>query len=220
MKLQTVIIAISALVTPIAVIAQSEELFGGKYPYCNGCEAKYENEDGQWNYIDHTWCKVNEEKCNTASTCEPVDGYPCCKDSSLPIVYTDDSGNWSIENNNWCIMASAPTLATLDIEIEVGGWLDLMPGTNYSSEKEAYYYIRPAGIEVADFLEKYEVTSLTVNGNQVSTQKIYPDRYLGFRFNSIYYDRTKDNNVKFTLKNKKTNQIYNVEYDITLEITY
>jgi len=29
-------------------------------------------------------------------------GYPCCSSSNTKIVYQDESGDWGIENNNWC----------------------------------------------------------------------------------------------------------------------
>jgi len=29
-------------------------------------------------------------------------GYSCCTNSSSPVVYTDDDGQWSVENNEWC----------------------------------------------------------------------------------------------------------------------
>jgi hypothetical protein len=212
MKLQTVFTGFAAL-APMAVVA--EELFGGKYPYCTGCESKYENEDGLWNYIDHTWCKVDEEKCNSIATCEPVDGYPCCKDSSIPVIYIDDDGNWGVENNDWCLISNA---SKLDLDLDVGAWLDMMPGPNTSSFKDAFFYISVKKYDVKAFLEEYEITKIVVNGNQVSTSKIYTDRYLGFRFESNYYVKDNLNNIKFTIKNKKTNQSYNEEYNVKLDI--
>ncbi|ORX61256.1 hypothetical protein BCR36DRAFT_315816 [Piromyces finnis] len=32
-------------------------------------------------------------------------GYPCCT-STTKVVYTDESGNWGVENNNWCGIVS------------------------------------------------------------------------------------------------------------------
>jgi len=29
-------------------------------------------------------------------------GYPCCKDDNATIIYTDSSGNWGSENDDWC----------------------------------------------------------------------------------------------------------------------
>ncbi|ORY67897.1 hypothetical protein LY90DRAFT_372955, partial [Neocallimastix californiae] len=28
-------------------------------------------------------------------------GYKCCS-ANCEVVYTDDDGNWGVENNNWC----------------------------------------------------------------------------------------------------------------------
>ena len=215
MKFQTVFTAFVALATPMAVVA--EDLFGGKYPYCNDCEAKFENEDGLWNYIDHTWCKVNEEKCNSINTCEPVDDYPCCKDTSIPVIYIDDDGSWGIEDNNWCIISNSPKL---DLDLNVGAWLDLMPRPYVKdSDREAYFYIGVNDYDVKTFMKEYEITEIIVNGNQVSTKKIYPDTHFGFRFDSIYYIRGEINNIKFTIKNKETNQSFNEEYNVNLRIT-
>lgn len=29
-------------------------------------------------------------------------GYPCCSSKDLPIAFSDDSGDWGVENNDWC----------------------------------------------------------------------------------------------------------------------
>ncbi|OUM66377.1 Non-catalytic module family DOC2, partial [Piromyces sp. E2] len=29
-------------------------------------------------------------------------GYNCCSDSNAEVVYTDDDGDWGVENGNWC----------------------------------------------------------------------------------------------------------------------
>jgi cellulose 1,4-beta-cellobiosidase len=29
-------------------------------------------------------------------------GYPCCSSANVPVAYTDNDGNWGIENGDWC----------------------------------------------------------------------------------------------------------------------
>ncbi|KAL6632161.1 cellulase Cel9A precursor [Neocallimastix californiae] len=81
---------------------KDQEMFGD-YPYCNGCESNYTDEDGDWYFINDNWCKVNEKKCNSP-TCKPINGYPCCKNSSTEAIYTDDDGIWGVEDNDWCLI--------------------------------------------------------------------------------------------------------------------
>lgn len=33
-----------------------------------------------------------------------VDGYKCCSNANAQVVYTDATGKWAIENNEWCIV--------------------------------------------------------------------------------------------------------------------
>jgi len=33
-----------------------------------------------------------------------VDGYKCCSNANATVQYTDSTGNWGIENGNWCII--------------------------------------------------------------------------------------------------------------------
>jgi len=40
---------------------------------------------------------------DTTTECA-VDGYKCCSNSNAKVEYTDASGDWSIENGNWCII--------------------------------------------------------------------------------------------------------------------
>lgn len=38
-------------------------------------------------------------------------GYPCCSSSSVPVSFTDASGSWGVENNDWCgIPVDEPTV--------------------------------------------------------------------------------------------------------------
>jgi len=44
----------------------------------------------------------------TQSNCS-VGGYKCCSNANAEVYYTDNSGNWSVENGNWCIIQKAPS---------------------------------------------------------------------------------------------------------------
>ena len=212
MKLQNVIAALAAL-APMVVVA--EELFGGKYPYCTGCEAKYENEDGQWNYIDHTWCKVNEEKCNV-STCKPVDGYPCCSDPSTKVQYVDFDGEWGVENNNWCIRNPLPEFT--DVKIKLNSWLDLMPGPGDPEAKKKAYFGFELGINKAEFKKKYEIKMVSINDENINIEELYyPDSRDYFRIDTTHYEEG-TNTVKLIILNKETKQSYLKE--IIQELSY
>jgi len=43
----------------------------------------------------------------TQSNCS-VGGYKCCSNANAEVYYTDNSGDWSVENGNWCIIQKAP----------------------------------------------------------------------------------------------------------------
>jgi mannan endo-1,4-beta-mannosidase len=52
----------------------------------------------------------NNNNSNSAECFSIALGYPCCKGND--IVYTDDDGNWGVENNEWCgINDSKPSQA-------------------------------------------------------------------------------------------------------------
>ncbi|ORX82418.1 hypothetical protein BCR32DRAFT_326849 [Anaeromyces robustus] len=42
------------------------------------------------------------EPTNDVSCWSTALGYPCCTNANLDVLFTDDDGDWSIENNNWC----------------------------------------------------------------------------------------------------------------------
>jgi hypothetical protein len=47
----------------------------------------------------------NNTNNNTQGSCwSTALGYPCCKNTS-EVVYVDESGEWGVENNNWCGIA-------------------------------------------------------------------------------------------------------------------
>jgi len=218
MKLQTIITTLSVLIAPMAIVAQ--EMFG-EYPYCTGCKSNYKDVDGEWNYTNNTWCKVNEKKCQ-ATTCEPVDGYPCCENPSRTVAYVDFDGEWGVENNNWCIRNPLPEFT--DVKITMESWLDLMPKV-YTNEEDAKKekeakFIFFLGIDKADFFNTYEIKKIAINDIQISNDKIIiqPDQDL-FLFNTVHYDMTL-NTVKLIINNKKTKQNYLKEITVVLGKAY
>jgi len=40
-------------------------------------------------------------------------GYPCCSDPNAVVVTTDEFGQWSIENNEWCGILGSETTASI-----------------------------------------------------------------------------------------------------------
>ncbi|OUM61201.1 Non-catalytic module family DOC2, partial [Piromyces sp. E2] len=77
------------------------------YSCCEGCEIAYNDGDGNWGVENDQWCGIDDKKCNgdnaTPSTCfadEKEMGYPCCE--KCDVAYTDDDGDWGVENNDWC----------------------------------------------------------------------------------------------------------------------
>lgn len=72
----------------------------------NNCDIYYQDNDGDWgvNYKSQ-WCGRRFDCANSsaASDCPTKFtrmGYNCCK--SCNIVLTDSTGNWGVENNQWC----------------------------------------------------------------------------------------------------------------------
>ncbi|OUM63347.1 Non-catalytic module family DOC2, partial [Piromyces sp. E2] len=68
----------------------------------------YHDDDGDWSVENDDWCIIKkqdqEEETTTPKlirTCSSEAlGYPCCKEQKT--VYSDDDGDWGIENGNWC----------------------------------------------------------------------------------------------------------------------
>ena len=217
MKFQSIIIVLTRLVTSMSVF-ESQEMFGD-YPYCKGCESNYKDIDGDWYYAGNSWCKINEKKCNpaTTSTCEPVDDFPCCENSSIRVSYVDFNGEWGIENNKWCLINSFPEFT--DVDITLYSWLDLMPMSIPSED-----YIRPAyfvfttEVETSVFLEKYEVEKVMINEKEINITEVeYSSNQNGFRIDTIYYKKD-SNDVRIIIRNKETNKRYLKEIIAPLDI--
>jgi len=207
MKLSTIITTLTALVTPMAVVAQSEEMFG-KYPYCTGCVTNYQDAKGEWYYTNNTWCKVNEEKCQ-AMTCKSVKGYPCCEKSTRKVDYVDFEGEWSVENKKWCLRNPLPEFT----DVKMGEYESWVNTFGYDEEiKMAIFdfYID----DKTSFLLNYEIMKISNNDVPITIDEIslHFDPYIDhIRIITSKYI-TSINVIKMIIRNKKTNEHYIKEF--------
>ncbi|ORY28563.1 hypothetical protein LY90DRAFT_425406, partial [Neocallimastix californiae] len=42
---------------------------------------------------------------NTSTSDCPVDDYPCCSPEITEVAYTDETGTWGVENDEWCLIS-------------------------------------------------------------------------------------------------------------------
>jgi len=80
------------------------------YSCCKGCEVMYTDGDGKWGYENNDWCGIVDQNCKKAGTDNATPSkcfteekgmdYPCCK--GCDIIYSDEDGDWGLENDNWC----------------------------------------------------------------------------------------------------------------------
>jgi len=101
----------------------------GDYPCCpENSKVVYTDESGDWGLLDNDWClikkteeepkvepKKEEKNDDDKETCwSEADGYPCCK--GCDVVFTDESGSWGVEKNEWCGIPATctPSKATED----------------------------------------------------------------------------------------------------------
>jgi len=219
MKLQTIIIAFSALISPLTISAVNFEMYG-KYLYCSDCESNYVDSDGAWKYANNTWCKIRDNYCKSlAETCKSVDGYPCCKNSSSKVYYVDYDGEWGVENNNWCFIKSLPLLSD-DILIEAVSSLNTMPvaypdGKIGKSNRAASFRFN---VE-SNFFDYFELEGLLLNGHEISIDDInYSSDKSTFQFSSYYYERASDNDYKIMFREKETDLRYLKKLSSPLQI--
>ncbi|ORX85141.1 hypothetical protein BCR32DRAFT_229961 [Anaeromyces robustus] len=74
-----------------------------------GAEVIYEDHNGKWGIQGaNDWCLIVEKQSEEVPTSGATDecwslelGYPCCK-TTKDVVYTDNSGDWGLENGDWC----------------------------------------------------------------------------------------------------------------------
>jgi len=69
--------------------------------------ATYTDESGEWGQVNGEWCGIVKstppaKQITTTAACwaEKI-GYKCCKTTRV-VVYTDNDGNWGMENGDWC----------------------------------------------------------------------------------------------------------------------
>jgi len=83
-------------------------------------DVKRVDEDGTiWGYDkeNNKRCIINPEICQkkTSQTCwSALLGYPCCSEPTE--LYKDESGLWSIENNQWCGVEICPRCSEVEIQ--------------------------------------------------------------------------------------------------------
>jgi len=78
------------------------------YKCCEQCNVVYtDNRGNHWGIENNEWCGVKDNKCDIPEETDEVTscfayalGYKCCEQCN--VVYTDDAGEWGIENNEWC----------------------------------------------------------------------------------------------------------------------
>lgn len=97
--------------------SNSTECSFNGYKCCSNinAEVQYHDKDGDWSIENNEWCIIKkdeknekekeEEEENTPKlirTCKAEEiGYSCCK-KQKEVIYTDDLGEWGIENGDWC----------------------------------------------------------------------------------------------------------------------
>jgi len=96
---------------------EMECTFNG-YACCSNPNAKvwYTDANGEWGVEQDEWCIIKKDekkekeaeaeaekesklKCSSAILKQ---GYPCCSSTTCKIVYSDNSGDWGVENHAWC----------------------------------------------------------------------------------------------------------------------
>jgi len=77
---------------------------------CSSCGPIYFiDKDGEWGIVNGNWCGIpkncngGSSQSNATSTCKGAQGYSCCK-YNCDVYSSDSDGDWSVENNNWCLI--------------------------------------------------------------------------------------------------------------------
>lgn len=78
-----------------------------QYPCCTDCNVVYTDGEGEWGVLNNDWCFMDRNRCggngnNNCSQGFRNQGYNCCSNNNCNVVYQDGTGNWGVENNNWC----------------------------------------------------------------------------------------------------------------------
>jgi len=61
--------------------------------------------------------------------------YGCCKNSNAEVLYVDDEGKWSVENNEWCLIETEePEVTTTSVKVpEVTSSSEVIKGDTFDS---------------------------------------------------------------------------------------
>ncbi|OUM59654.1 Non-catalytic module family DOC2 [Piromyces sp. E2] len=64
----------------------------------------YNNNSFVWQIVEKTdnASNVNPPSTNVKECAFTALGYPCCSSNNTDVVYQDETGDWGVENNNWC----------------------------------------------------------------------------------------------------------------------
>ncbi|OUM60015.1 family 11 glycoside hydrolase [Piromyces sp. E2] len=109
------------------------------------CEVFYTDDDGDWSVVNDEWCyclhdnsitsttttespaittstipAITTSTINSNETCPPKVlklGFTCCSNPNCEVYYTDDDGDWSVENDQWCYCRNTDYVATSTTEI-------------------------------------------------------------------------------------------------------
>ncbi|ORX78865.1 hypothetical protein BCR32DRAFT_206393 [Anaeromyces robustus] len=93
--------------------APTSDIAPNGYPYCVNCVVTATGGDGSlWGWENEKSCVVDYDYCNKknepepepepeTTTCFSVNlGFKCC--SGCNVIYTDNDGDWGVENDQWC----------------------------------------------------------------------------------------------------------------------
>jgi len=90
----------------------SKDCWIDEFDCCDStAEVIFEDSNGKWGLKgSDEWCLIVEKKAETPKEEKPPKkaecwslalDYPCCE-KTKEVVFTDDNGDWGIENNDWC----------------------------------------------------------------------------------------------------------------------
>jgi len=98
------------------------------YPCCTSTKEVIDtNEYGTWGIENGDWCGLKKASSSKSSASREINtgssssgsnnsssscfskslGFPCCSSKNKDIYFTDEKGNWGIENGEWCGISAA-----------------------------------------------------------------------------------------------------------------
>jgi len=88
----------------------------------------YTDEVGEWGIENDDWCIIVPKSISATATNNNNNncyfeklGFSCCSNRNIKIEYTDDTGNWGIENGNWCGIIETKSTSTTVIKSTTTG---------------------------------------------------------------------------------------------------